>query len=383
MIGKDILIEYIGILNNNNNSNFTFGERESYIINLVNNEVKNSNEFREFINRLNGSSDKISVIEEYFNSLEVKKSQSDSGVIASVFGIDISKIEHKYLNNGKEIFSFYDVKYGRPVVLENKKDGVSLVEQLKEIQSQNNEYQTFNGERNVQNILEDKAFKDNCELSMIPIEEIWEHLNQLKNLSVDDLKMLNFLIQNSYSLGIVSINIENFIGLDKYGKIYEVYKDKSSEYKIGEPDTASYNQEDIIVSDRVSDSYNESEQNVVLQSGFEDEPNVIENLPSDEDVRFDYLPDDIKDKTIMFYENPNLLNELSDDEREMWKKYVSMYQKKLEQEEIELNKKNSAPKIRRYVKEENSKGYINFMNLMLIISVILILVSFFVILNNR
>ena len=175
----------------------------------------------------------------------------------------------------------------------------------------------------------------------------------------------------------------NFIGLDKYGKIYEVYKDKSSEYKIGEPDTASYNQEDIIVSDRVSDSYNESEQNVVLQSGFEGEPNVIENLPSDEDVRFDYLPDDIKDKTIMFYENPNLLNELSDDEREMWKKYVSMYQKKLEQEEIELNKKNSAPKIRRYVKEENSKGYINFMNLMLIISVILILVSFFVILNNR
>ena len=156
------------------------------------------------------------------------------------------------------------------------------------------------------------------------------------------------------------------------------------EYKIGEPDSASYyKEENINVSDRINDDYTISEQNVALQSNYEDQPNILEESPVEEENGFDYLPEELQEKVIMFYEYPNLLNDLSDEEREMWKEYISMYQKKLEQEENKINKENNAPKIRRYVKEDNNKGYISYSIIMLSISVIITIVTFVIVFNNR
>ena len=384
MINKETLIEYVNIMNKYNSFEITITEQEKNIINLINSEIENNEEFRKFIESLDSSFDKMAIIDEYFKESELEKSKSENEVIAQTFGIDISKIEHKYLNNGKEVFCFYDMKFGRPIVLENNKNGVSLVEQLKEIQFQNKDYQTSNDEKNVQNMLEDKTFKENCELSMIPIEEVGEHLNQVKELSLEEYKMLYFLIKNSVFLDIKYVNIENLIAFDADGKLYEVYKNSLLEYKIGEPDSASYyKEENINVSDRINDDYTISEQNVALQSNYEDQPNILEESPVEEENGFDYLPEELQEKVIMFYEYPNLLNDLSDEEREMWKEYISMYQKKLEQEENKINKENNAPKIRRYVKEDNNKGYISYSIIMLSISVIITIVTFVIVFNNR
>lgn len=101
MINKNVLIEYVKILNEGNFSILT--NDQLYIINLVNNEASVNKQFSEFLNNLINSEDKI-------------------------------------LANGKEIFCFYDTVSSKNVALENEKNGVTLVEQLKEIQLQNESY---------------------------------------------------------------------------------------------------------------------------------------------------------------------------------------------------------------------------------------------------
>ena len=377
-INRDMLKTYAKIWDEyKKNPGFVFSNENRNIITIINNMAENDEKLMALLEQLRSSNDPDLVIEEYFNNLQQvnKGSENESKIIAETFGIDISKIEHKYLKSGNEVFSFFDTSLGRQVVLENKKDGVSLVEQLKEIQVQNKNYQTSNDSLNTQNMLEDKALKENCELSMVPIEEVWEHLNQVQCLTIEDYRMLNFLIANAASLKISYINIENLVGIDKDGKIYEVYKDSSLRYQIGEPNSASYNEEKINVSDRVDDNYTVSEQNVNLQSSYEDVPNEIEKAPDSTDLSFDDLPEDIQQKVVMFYEYPEMLNSLSLEDREIWQSYIALYNEKIELEQEQL--KNNNPKVKRYVMEKNDNyGYINLANLSLIITFVIFTLIF-------
>lgn len=374
MIDRNLLMSYAKILEEYSNPNFVFTDEYRRIVGLVNNSALNDENLRNLINELNNSTDKNAVIGKYFDEME-NSNNNEEELIAEAYGVDISKIEHKTLHNGKEVFVFYDVNTNRNVILENKKDGVSLVEQLKERQLQNTAYQGNDNMGNVQNMMGDMVQKDNCELVIIPIENINEHLNEIQNLTQEELQMLNFLLKNSAAFDIKYINIENIIGLNSEGKIFEVYKDSNLEFKIAEPNSMAYGESDINVSNRVNNEFNSVEQSAVLQNQYEDVPRELEYNANNDDLSFDDLSEDMQEKVIILHDNPMMMDNMSSEERFYWQKLIELYNKKLElQEQEELNKTNNQVKVKKHVlRKEGSNGFINFFQISLIVSFAILL----------
>lgn len=363
-MSKEVIIAYFNLLDKYMiNNKILFSDEELGLINKVNNIVNSDRELIELFNKLKSvfPSGREKLIDDYYENKN-KKPQNELEEIAITFGIDVSKIQHKILDNGVEIFCFYDNSLGKDIILENKSDGKSLMEILKEVQKENKKYQTGDDVKDSNNILSDKRVKENIELSMLPIDEIDKNLGQVKGLTGEDYKKLSFLIRYSTELGIKYINIENMVGLSNYGKIYEVSKDKFGNYKVGEPKTASYNEQSIDTSERIGN--NES-----LSNSYEDVPDIEESM-----VKFDNLSEDIKKKTIMFYENPDLLENLSPEEKVIWKRNVEIYERYLAI--LEKSNIKNKPKIRTLEKKDNSNGNVNVVVLSMImwfISMVLIL----------
>lgn len=357
MINRENLVWYTKIFERyNNNPNFVFSERERDFINMINKETRDNERLSKLLEDLKRNNNTDILIDNYFKEvLEEKKNNNEFEVIASVYGIDVSKIEHKFLDNGKEIFCFYDDNLSRNVILENNKNGIPLIEQLKEIQKENIEYQTNNEEKNAQNIMEDKSLKENCEIKLIAINEVGEHLNQVQSLKKEDYYRLHFLIENAFILGVNYINLENIIGVSKEGKIYEVCSDSTYQYRISEPDSVNYASEEV---NNLEDSFNDY--------------SVSEDEYVDVEITFDDLEQDIQEMTIMFYEFPMEFDRLPTEEKEVWRKYISLYCDKLENE---LEREKSMPKVRKYIKEkEDNFGYINFNNLIFIVALVITII---------
>ncbi len=342
-MNKEILVEYVNLYNMyKTNPNIVYTKEQLDIINKVQSARKNDVLLNDLISKIMSSPETnwLQMINEYFIKEAPQKKEEE--VISETFGIDISKIEHKYLENGKEIFKFYDSKLGRDVILENKKDGLSLVEQLKQMQLENNAYQTANNEKNTMNMLDERRKQDNIEMSIIPINEVENHMNELQNMKVEDMQKLNFLIKNASVLGITSINIENIFGIDQTGKILEVKHDKEKNiYTIEEPKQAVYSSENINVADKLNENINPSEQTNMVQNEYEDKPRTIEE--------FDNLPEETKNQIKKYNEYPELLEMLPEEERKQWQEYIELYNK-IEQEKQQSIK--DTPKKKIYKKQE-------------------------------
>lgn len=377
-INKETVKYYLEVLDKYRNTNGLVGESDKNLINQINSSAYDSKEFQELMNKLRHASplDREKIINEYFDKNNEKDTNPEKE-IANTFGVDISKIEHKILDSGIEIFSFYNPENGKQVILENKKDGVSLVEQLKQIQEENTKYQSSNNEKNTTSILNDQRIKENIELKLIPIEEINEYLGQVKNLTVEDYKKLVFIIKNADELHINYINVENLFGLSKDGKIYEARTNSNKELQIGEPNNAIYNESKIDVSDEVN--------NNELDNAYEDNPNIKEELPEElqEGLSFEELDEEVKEKTIMFYENPDKLEKLPEEEKETYKNNIEIYQKYL----LYLEKKEELEKNKHYtkiLKKDDNKGYTTMFNLSMIlifVAIAILLISFIRLLN--
>ena len=360
---KEDILKYFELLDKYTlNNKVIFNNEELELINKVNDELNKDPELSNLFNNLRNTfpSSREVLIDKYLDS----KPKSLPEEISKTFGIDVSKIEHKILDTGVEIFYFYDNSLGKEVVLENKKDGRSLTEILKEAQEENKKYQGNDNQKNTTDILRDKRLNEDMELKMIPVENIDKYLGQVKSLSSEDYKKLFFLVRYSTELDISYINIENMIGLSSYGKIYEVTKDKFENFKVGEPKSANYNEQDIDTSERINN--NES-----LSSSYEDIPNVKEEITED----FESYDDDIKEKVVMFYENPSLLNNLGEIDKEIWTRRVEVYRRYLVIKEQELEKSKNKPYVKTLKKEEDKpKGYVNMSTLIMMLEFTAILV---------
>ena len=167
------------------------------------------------------------------------------------------------------------------------------------------------------------------------------------------------------------------IGLSSYGKIYEVTKDKFENFKVGEPKSANYNEQDIDTSERINnneqdiDTSERINNNESLSSSYEDIPNVKEEIPED----FESYDDDIKEKVVMFYENPSLLDSLGEIDKEIWTRRVEVYRRYLMIKEQELEKSKNKPYVKTLKKEEDKpKGYVNMSTLIMMLEFTAILV---------
>lgn len=213
-------------------------------------------------------------VEDYFskhnsNNQEEKKEKSTEEEIAKTFGVNASEIDHKYLHNGHEIFSFYDSVSGKQVILENSKKGKSLVECLKEIQEKNEKYQTENEDDNSKSILRDKSNTENIELKFYSKNEII-NVPGLDNIRGKDALILMYLLKHYEELGIKGINLDNMIYIDATNNIQEavVVNDK---VMIGKPSDAKSEGSSSKPSEEEKEETDTNELNNMVEEANEEE----------------------------------------------------------------------------------------------------------------
>lgn len=360
-IEKNIKL-FIKFLNNPNLS--TLNAEEKRAILEVNNLCKTDPEFNEMVNKLKGSfsdESRMNILNDYLDQKELKEAKTNEEVISKTFGVDINDIEHKYLNSGKEIFSFYDPKIGRKRLLENPSDG-TLVEFLKEEQNNNEDFQSNDYKANSTAILNEKLKEKNIELKMIYIGDLNDHQKEIDNLEEKKKKCLDEILKNKEKLGVVYVNLEDIVALDKDGKIIEgAYNDEKQKAEVQSPKGANYRAQEISnensnvsSNENNGDSYATDNTSVNEFNEFEDIPDII-NAEGIEPARREEVAENLK----KYYKNPDAMLSLAPLEREYYEKLVGILSEK-----IELKKENKQVMILK--NPDNKWGFSNIVLLSII-----------------
>ncbi len=353
---------FIKFLNNPNLNMLNVEEKKAIL--EVNNLCKTDSEFNEMVNKLKGSfsdESRMNILNDYLNQKELKEAKSNEEVISKTFGVDINDIEHKYLNSGKEIFSFYDSKIGRKRLLENPSDG-TLVEFLKEEQNNNEDFQSNDYKANSTAILNEKLKEKNIELKMVYIGDLNEHQKEIDNLEEKKKKCLDEILKNKEKLGVVYVNLEDIVALDKDGKIIEgAYNDEKQKAEVQSPKEANYKAQEISNENNdVSSNENNGESYVTDNTSvnefneFEDIPDIINAEGIDPAMRKE-LAENLK----KYYKNPDAMLSLAPLEREYYEKLVGILSEK-----IELKKENK--QVMTLKNPDNKCGFSNIVLLSII-----------------
>ena len=360
-IEKNIKL-FIKFLNNPNLS--TLNAEEKRAILEVNNLCKTDPEFNEMVNKLKGSfsdESRMNILNDYLDQKELKEAKTNEEVISKTFGVDINDIEHKYLNSGKEIFSFYDSKIGRKRLLENPSDG-TLVEFLKEEQNNNEDFQSNDYKANSTAILNEKLKEKNIELKMIYIGDLNDHQKEIDNLEEKKKKCLDEILKNKEKLGVVYVNLEDIVALDKDGKIIEgAYNDEKQKAEVQSPKGANYRAQEISnensnvsSNENNGDSYATDNTNVNEFNEFEDIPDIISAEGIDPAMR-----EEVAANLKKYYKNPDAMLALAPLEREYYEKLVGILSEK-----IELKKENK--QVMTLKNPDNKWGFSNIVLLSII-----------------
>ena len=348
---------------NNPNLNMLDAEEKRAILE-VNNLCKTDSEFNEMVNKLKGSfSDetRMNILNDYLNQKELKEAKSNEKVISKTFGVDINDIEHKYLNSGKEIFSFYDPKIGRKRLLENPSDG-TLVEFLKEEQNNNEDFQSNDYKANSTAILNEKLKEKNIELKMVYIGDLNDHQKEIDNLEEKKKKCLDEILKNKEKLGVVYVNLEDIVALDKDGKIIEgAFNEEKQKAEVQSPKEANYRAQEISnensnvsSNENNGESYATDNTSVNEFNEFEDIPDII-NAEGIEPAKREEVAENLK----KYYKNPDAMLALAPLEREYYEKLVGILSEK-----IELKKENK--QVMTLKNPDNKWGFSNIVLLSII-----------------
>ena len=360
-IEKNIKL-FIKFLNNPNLS--TLNAEEKRAILEVNNLCKTDPEFNEMVNKLKGSfsdESRMNILNDYLNQKELKEAKTNEEVISKTFGVDINDIEHKYLNSGKEIFSFYDPKIGRKRLLENPSDG-TLVEFLKEEQNNNEDFQSNDYKANSTAILNEKLKEKNIELKMVYIGDLNDHQKEIDNLEEKKKKCLDEILKNKEKLGVVYVNLEDIVALDKDGKIIEgAFNEEKQKAEVQSPKEANYRAQEISnensnvsSNENNGESYATDNTSVNEFNEFEDIPDII-NAEGIEPARREEVAENLK----KYYKNPDAMLALTPLEREYYEKLVGILSEK-----IELKKENK--QVMTLKNPDNKWGFSNIVLLSII-----------------
>ena len=358
---EDKLNHYINYSVNKHNSQYVYSNEE---LNAIN-ELKNNSIYYDLLSNIDNVTtyeEKKKIVNEFIDK-EKEKKEEEKDLISKVYGIDITDIDHKLLNNGKEIYAFYDKKLNRKRILCND-DSQSLVSTLKEKQNDNEKYQTDKYEDNTYNILNDMSYENKNELNMVYINDIFDKGNQnlIANLSKEELNSLKSLLKKAEGLNLTYINIDNQLALDKDGNIYESYYDvKKGESTTETPESYSYN-EDVM-------------DNIDAINGFDENDELYDSKPEEElsadveelnsEIKENYLNEyeDMKElitaeyktyyvnvnidvnavfnKIYRYYKHPEELDNLVGNEKDFYEKLTTIFAEKIdERKKLENNSKN-------------------------------------------
>lgn len=360
-IEKNIKL-FIKFLNNPNLS--TLNAEEKRAILEVNNLCKTDPEFNEMVNKLKGSfsdESRMNILNDYLDQKELKEAKTNEEVISKTFGVDINDIEHKYLNSGKEIFSFYDPKIGRKRLLENPSDG-TLVEFLKEEQNNNEDFQSNDYKANSTAILNEKLKEKNIELKMVYIGDLNDHQKEIDNLEEKKKKCLDEILKNKEKLGVVYVNLEDIVALDKDGKIIEgAFNEEKQKAEVQSPKEANYRAQEISnensnvsSNENNGESYATDNTSVNEFNEFEDIPDIINAEGINPAMR-----EEVAENLKKYYKNPDAMLALTPLEREYYEKLVGILSEK-----IELKKENK--QVMTLKNPDNKWGFSNIVLLSII-----------------
>ena len=358
-------LKYVKILDridvateNNEILSFTPEEREA--VRRVQVAAGNNPDLGDLLKRIKecSSEERQKIVDEYFKNKDKPKNEEEE--IAKVYGVDPRNIESKRLSNGKEIFSFYDYKLNRLVVLENNKNGKSLTEYLEEIQNENEQYQSEDDLDNANSIMDDQRKKTSMELEMVSVKEIGDHQSEIDALSDEDKRKIDYLIGHAEQLGVKEINIENQIYVDADNHIKEVVLDKEMKVQIAEPESENYEnvgeaiEPETIGAETVGIgavagalSAEAASDNNDLDAMFADNE-IIENVSPAKFDSFEDFDEKTKQAVIAAYEDSNILNQIEDPAKKQdLENKIGLYKNYLE-------KTNQKPKV--FTKVDNAPG---------------------------
>lgn len=328
-----------------NNEILSFSPEEREVVRRVQVAAGNNSELGELLGKIKDSSsaERAKIVDEFFNSNSNTKSEENE--IAKVYGVDPRNINFKRLNSGKEIFSFFDFKLNRLVVLENNKNGKSLVEYLEEIQNENEQYQSTDDLGNANSIMDDQRKKTSMEMQMISLNEIGKHQAEVDELSDEDKQKLQFLMANADQLGVRMINIENLIYSDSNNNIKEVVFDKDRKVAVADPESEEFEKEttgpEVIGGEATPVN---DELGAMFETPSTDD--LIANVSPAKFEMFEDLDESSKNAVIAAYEDRSILDGIQDPrEKQNLENKIALYQNYLE-------RTNQKPKV--FTKVENS-----------------------------
>lgn len=371
--------KYIEDLYSNDNMKILNAKKQLLLIS------KNDTKVYELYNNIDGKSynEAMKVFNEFENP--VKENASNEELISKAFGINISDIEHKKLNNGKEIFAFYDENYLRKRIIEKPKDNVSLTEYLKEVQNNNIKYQGENDyKQNANSIIKDEANKTKYEKAMVHVDDVYNHEDEIRNLSDDQKKCLKALLKQKEEKHIKYVNIEDCFALDSNGTIIDCYIDKNTyEPVITSSQEFKYNSTEMDNKDEIKSGYEknynpETENYNIEFNEFEDEPELEEYDFIDKNISNDerqVIISNIKN----YYNNPDSMLTLPDEERIKYEDYVTKYAEKQEKKKQNTNKKVNKLV---YNPSNNEYGFTDIILVSLMTIIMLMVVGIFVLITN-
>lgn len=283
----------------------------------------NLNNLMSEVSKIQDIKEKESLINEFIKHQILDNVEEKKELISQIYGVGVSEIEHRKLQNEKEIFLFYDDKLQRKRILENPK-----TEYLLELNKTKKE---------------EKINKE--ELQMIFIRELYKYEDLFKKLSKKELSNIKLLINKAKVLNFEYIDVLNQLALDKDNNIFESYYDeKEGISKLSKPREIVY------------ESKNK-----------EIDPDLLYEINNYISYSKENNVNEIYSRIKYYYNHMEKLQNLSKEEKDFYEKMVTLYAEK---------RTNELRKNRKFKLENNPQmsmaGYTNIF----IVSIITLLILF-------
>lgn len=383
---KDDLETYLKYLDNKSKDNeYVPTSEENTAIYNISNDVQYINLYNQ-IKGIDDYDSKRKIVSAYKTEQELKKAKNPKDLISKIYGINVEDIESLKLNNGKEVFTFYDTKQGRKRIIENLGQE-SLVSQLKEIQNNNIEFQGKDYKKNSNDILANEAEKNNNrqEFKMVEIDDYINHPENYGTLDNDTRTIIEKLSKAKETLKIKYINIENKVGLTKDNRVIEIAKNQDGDFVFVEPTKWKNNVDEMSNEDKVNENnqysedtleQGEEENNEIEENDFEDEPEFVssEEIQSEinaQNLVFEESPEEIRDKIKEYYEDPSKMNNIDSENKKSF--YEKMVNEVFAVRKAEYEKKKEQKRSMIYKNPDlNSNGFVN----LIFVSILLLFLAF-------
>ena len=383
---KDDLETYLKYLDNKSKDNeYVPTSEENTAIYNISNDVQYINLYNQ-IKGIDDYDSKRKIVSAYKTEQELKKAKNPKDLISKIYGINVEDIESLKLNNGKEVFTFYDTKQGRKRIIENLGQE-SLVSKLKEIQNNNIEFQGKDYKKNSNDILANEAEKNNNrqEFKMVEIDDYINHPENYGTLDNDTRTIIEKLSEAKETLQIRYINIENKVGLTKDNRVIEIAKNQDGVFVFVEPTKWKNNVDEMSNEDKVNENnqysedtleQGEEENNEIEENDFEDEPEFVssEEIQSEinaQNLVFEESPEEIRDKIKEYYEDPSKMNNIDSENKKSF--YEKMVNEVYAVRKAEYEKKKEQKRSMIYKNPDlNSNGFVN----LIFVSILLLFLAF-------